>query len=687
MPVRDWRVPGAPLSWPASCLVPLLLAACDGPKGGVTHTTGSGDSDSGDTAGADTDGADSDSADSDSADSGDAAWTLPERPDTDHPGADVSWRWGGGEGYPDTVDPTWPVVRRVADFAGLEAALAVAVAGDVVYVDEGAEIDLTGRPVCVPGGVWLAGGRGVEGAAGALLYATEGSSTGMLQACGEDVRITGLRIRGPDPETCPPEWPNDCPLDVSGDPNCAYCTQTAYGISTTWAGLEVDNNELSGWTYTAVGVQNALAADVHHNHIHHGWREGLGYGVVLYGAEPTSALIRWNRFDAMRHVVAGQGYPGEDYEARDNLVGDAAISHVFDMHGQNEAADDGSPYAGGDIRVHGNIVMVPDQYSFVVRGRPETGAWFYDNCVAPAAADATDQRYYTGNFSTDVAPDGVGAPNAYGQSASDCGTLHWCLVDGGTGAERYGSATGTGVSELLVGDLDGDGRDDVFDSTGSEWRYANPDGGSWTTLASSGTALSQLALVDLDGDGVDDVFWADGSAWQWSRSGRSSWATLKTSSAGRADVAFGDFDGDGAVDVFTTDGARWSYHPRGSGAPVGLATSSAGMSTLAIGDFDGDGVADVFNGDGTHWRWSRSGTSSWANLATSGTTVASLTFADMDGDGRTDVIGASSERLRVSWAGVTSWETLRYQREGLGGFLLGDFNGDHEADVLTGGCL
>lgn len=624
---------------------------------------------------------------SDSADTA-APWTLPERPDTDSPGANESWRWGGGEGYPDVVDPSWPVVTVVSDLPTLSAALSAALPGDIVYVADDAEIDLTGESLCVPAGVWLAGGRGVDGAAGGLLYSTEGNSASILKACGDDVRFTGLRIRGPDPKTCPSEWPDDCPEDVSGDPNCAYCTVTAYGISSFgYEGVEVDNNELSGWTYAAVGVKGELGVDVHHNHIHHGWREGLGYGVVIYGSDASSVLIRWNRFDAMRHAVAGQGYPAEDYEARDNLMGENAIGHIFDMHGQDEALDDGSTYAGGDIRVHRNIVLVQDEYSFVVRGRPDDGAWLYDNCLGPSSADAALQRNYYGNFYTDEDPDGASAPNAYGQSAGDCGTLRWCLMDGATGPLRYGSATGTPADELLVGDLDGDGRDDVFGTTGSAWRWANPDGGTWTALASSSTDLSSLKLADLDGDGVDDVFYADGSTWRWSRSGSSSWATLRSSSYGADEVAVGDFDGDGADDIFISNGSGWSYYPNGSGDAVSLAVSAVAFSSLGFGDFDGDGLTDVFYGDGDTWRWSRSGSSSWADLAVSSTTVSDLAFADVDGDGKTDVLSVSGETLRYSSGGRASWATLRHVHEGLDELRLGDFDGDGRADVLVGGCL
>jgi hypothetical protein len=617
----------------------------------------------------------------------DAPWTLPDRPDTDSPTAADGWRHGGGAGYPDTVDPTWPVVTRVSDRAALETALTAATAGSIVWVEDEAAIDLTGASLCIPAGVWLAGGRG-QGGPGGLLFSEAGSRSPMLAACGAGVRVTGLRLRGPDPDTCPPEWPSDCPNDVTGDPNCAYCTDTAFAIGTTgYDGLEVDNNELSGWTYAGVAVKNAVDADIHHNHIHHGWRQGLGYGVVLYGSDPTRALIRWNRFDALRHAVAGQGYASEDYEARDNLMGALANGHVFDMHGENEATGSGSSDAGGDIRVHRNTVLVPDSYSFVVRGKPTTGAWFYDNCVAPRAEDATLQRLFFGNFYVDLAPDGTSAPNSYEQSAGDCGTLRWCLADGLDGPVRHGSASGTAASELLVGDLDGDGRDDVFGSDGSAWRWAHPDGGSWARLATSGMGVGSLLLADLDGDGVDDVVSATSGVWRWSRSGAASWAELRASTESIGDLRVGDFDGDGRDDLFTTEGGRWRYYPGGSGEAVLLASSGSAIGDLAVGDFDGDGLADVFTADGAQWRWSKGGAASWADLAVSGETLESLRLADVDGDGVTDVLGLSDWTLRVSIGGRRSWATVRHQVEGLEDLRLGDFNGDGRVDLLTGGCL
>ena len=122
----------------------------------------------------------------------------PPRPDVSSPPANASWRYGGGAGYPDTMDPGWPIVVEVATLEQLEAALSTAQPGAIVYVSDDAAIDLADTSVCIPEGVWLAGGRGRDGSAGGVLF-TSGSLRGpVITICGDDVRITGLRILGAD---------------------------------------------------------------------------------------------------------------------------------------------------------------------------------------------------------------------------------------------------------------------------------------------------------------------------------------------------------------------------------------------------------------------------------------------------------------------------------------------------------
>ena len=71
-----------------------------------------------------------------------------------------NWNYGGGYGYPHMIDPEADGVVAVRTLADLRAAVETPKA--TVYVEDGAEIDLTGAELCLAEGVTLAGGRGRE---------------------------------------------------------------------------------------------------------------------------------------------------------------------------------------------------------------------------------------------------------------------------------------------------------------------------------------------------------------------------------------------------------------------------------------------------------------------------------------------------------------------------------------------
>lgn len=615
-------------------------------------------------------------------------WTLPERADTDSPGASDPWRHGGGEDYPDTVDPDWPVVTRVSTVADLESAVASAVSGDIIFVEGDAELDLTGVDLCIPAGVWLASDRGVDGSPGALLHDTETEKDPLIDICGDGVRITGLRILGADPHECPDEWPSECTGDIEGDSNCRDCTPTSIGIQTKGHDrLEIDNCELAGWSFAATWFEDGTGHHVHHSFIHHTWRQGLGYGVVLTGESDVDVLVAWNRFDANRHAIAGSGYPVQSYEARDNLVLEHANGHIFDMHGQDEREDDGSEHAGDELLVHDNTVLTDDVYSLVVRGKPYTGSWFYDNCLAASSSSTALQRFYTGNFHVDEDPSGASAPNTYGADPSDCESLRWCIAEPGVNTWTWHNKSSAEVDDLAVGDFDGDGVDDIFRTTGSEWRWSQSGSGSWSKLNASSYTLDQLVLADVTGDGKTDVIRAGSGGWSYSSGGSSSWTTLNSHSEGLDEVLWGDLDGDGAVDAFKTTGSQWQWSSGASGSWTRLNTSSIEVDQLALADLDGDGKADVFRASGSSWTYSSGGTSSWSTLASSSYTLSSLDLFDADGDGADDVVRHGSSSWWIVPGGSGKWERLRMDETTPDEALWGDFDGDGLPELFTTGCL
>ncbi|MBN1773177.1 MAG: VCBS repeat-containing protein, partial [Deltaproteobacteria bacterium] len=615
-----------------------------------------------------------------------------------------------GAGYTRLVDRHDHLVATEQE---LIDALATARSGETIYVADGAELDFSAWVVAeatvltIPEGVTLAGGRGKPGVEPAWIHTdfflvdpveaadpTVGrtfAARPLIRIGGPNARVTGLRITGPDSKSREEplrRWLTSPDAPVEGRKKY-YRFPTADGILCEHPNLEVDNCELAGWSFAAISVADGVGHRVHHNDDHHTQRQGLGYGVVLYGGidADTAVDIAWNRFDYNRHAVAGSGYPRQDYEARRNLVLTHSIGHIFDMHGMDEHTHDGSVWAGREMLVHDNTVLCDDQYSFVVRGRPAVGAWFYSNCLARANADAAAlQRFYFGDFHVDRSPAGS-APNQYGRTAADCETVRWCTAKGGAGPWRYLVASSTTLGTLALHDFDGDGIADVFRPNGTEWQWSRSGTSGWATLRTATDRLADVGFGDFDGDGRTDVFRTTGSEWQWSRSGTAAWARLNASSYTLGQLRFGDFDGDGRTDVFTATGSEWRWSRSGSSGWATLNTSTAALASLAFGDFDGDGRTDVFRATGSEWQWSRSGSSPWARLNASSYTLERLAFADLDGDGETDVFSTQGNRWMVSWSGSGGWRLLRIASEPPSALGFADFDGDGADDVFKTGCL
>jgi hypothetical protein len=287
---------------------------------------------------------------------------------------------GGGNGY------TKMVSRSDADFivdtkSELVSALQSARSGDVIYIEGNANIDMSGTyNVRIPAGVTLASNRGENGASGGRVYQSKQSSPPssavLFRVDGEHVRITGVRIEGPEKGT----------NSVSYKPIGIYCS---------YRNLEVDNCEIFGWCDDGICLTGTGGSDmktggyIHHNYIHHCQMDGLGYGISISGG--SEALIEANYFDYVRHAITGTGVAGDGYEARYNICGPNALAtspHPFDMHGKVSGS---TTIAGDEIRIHHNTFLATNPsgvYPIAIRGVPRVGAyidhnWFYYTQQAP----------------------------------------------------------------------------------------------------------------------------------------------------------------------------------------------------------------------------------------------------------------------------------------------------------------
>ena len=290
---------------------------------------------------------------------------------------------GGGAGYAKIVtkgDYTATSLEQLLE------ALSKAKPGQVVFIPGETEIDCTtliyieDLVLEVPAGVTLAGNRGQDGSQGGLITSDALKTPRLIQAAGPDVRITGLRLVGPNPK----RYLDHHARSFSGGPGHSYYYKfpTQDGIRTKHPSLEVDNCDISAFGHAGICLTGGEGHQIHHNFIHHCQYNGLGYGI---SHDVSSSLIERNLFDFNRHSIAGTGRPGCGYEARHNVELGTSLSHCFDMHGGRDRKD-GTDVAGTSILIHHNTFRAP-QTPVVIRGTPQdvckvSGNWF------PKHADA-----------------------------------------------------------------------------------------------------------------------------------------------------------------------------------------------------------------------------------------------------------------------------------------------------------
>jgi hypothetical protein len=317
---------------------------------------------------------------------------------------------GGGVGYKNIIANA---NYRVSTLAQLLSALDNASPGEIIYVSDDANINMTSTSIdgtVIPAGVTLASGRGNGSSLGALIYDNNQTYNGcndsypsrLLFIPESGSRITGLRVRGPN--------------TILG--NCENEYSESWGFYPSHPNVEYDNNEISQFSFAAIGLYNmndisTTPTHIHHNYIHHNFRTGLGYGVDVGGWPLTggsTALIEANVFDWNRHDVDGGG-DTVSYIARNNIVLGNGNGHAFDMHGNGNPDTGVGGRAGTRIDIYNNTInKIYDSlvgswnygnyhWAIDIRGKPSVGAFIHDNYLYYALSDESIiQEGATQNF-------------------------------------------------------------------------------------------------------------------------------------------------------------------------------------------------------------------------------------------------------------------------------------------------
>ncbi|MPY88606.1 MAG: hypothetical protein GEU99_11840 [Luteitalea sp.] len=544
------------------------------------------------------------------------------------------------------------ITRTVTSADDLVSVLESDYEGEIVIPGD-AVFNLTGhRHLQIKAGVTLRSDRGGI-RKGALIYTNdlveERDENGDLQSyalfdvIGNDVRIEGLRFRGP-----------------SQSPTK---TVPAFGIrirSDRARRVVVLNNEFFGWTYAGVAVHGPISPRcpddlppgqgrdmdrwqageilIQRNYFHHNVMDGKGDGVnIKHGAY---ARIEANVFDYNRHAIASDGRPYTGYIARYNYVLQGGhkeggtfgyYNQHFDMHGCNGNGTE----AGEFIEIAYNTFRGEQEYAFGfktrpafwLRGTPSDAAWFVENVLVH---------------------DDFGEAIRYENE----------------GERLYVEGNSFNIDhslELGVGDFDGDGYDDAFVATGIGWYYSSLGVAPWQFITRSTKTLDEIGFGDFDGDGYTDILESYNDDWRYFSGREHKFNSLDHGSAfGISSFRFGDFDGNGKTDVLRANGTAWyvSWDARTTWDEIN--TSDHDINQLRLGDFNGDGKTDIFSVRNGEWSWSSGGQAPWAKLNDALVdSLDSLVFGDFDGDGRTDVAYESGSEWRFASGGQGASSQLR----------------------------
>ncbi len=347
-----------------------------------------------------------------------------------------------------------------------------------------------------------------------------------------------------------------------------------------------------------------------------------------------------------------------DSGAPDSLWDSPADSPVDTVTAATDTADTGDP------QLPEAELLVLDQAHALILGH----AWMVDCGHTLAGAGDYDADGLADIVIGDGGADwdnGGGGTTLLFSGASVSGTID-SLTEFDLRLVSLGYNEGGGAAVAAVGDVDGDGDDDIAMASHSSWYngydplegwlhlwWGPPDGGVTELVTSAADAQAELGSYgnpvlagggDVNGDGLRDLAagMADhddhdgGVAWVFTGPDLEAWATVSGGTGdecGAAVAMAGDVDGDGYDDVLI-------------GAPQDGGASAPGAT----------GMAGLVLGSATSLGELRLGTAHLRVVGESGALIATgyavASVGDLEGDGRADLsIAATQVDRDEQWQG------------------------------------
>ena len=532
--------------------------------------------------------------------------------------------------------------------------------GTVIELDDRQSIVLTKTPKVVHGGVTLRGYRKqtYQGPEVSTCVAPEGGRAVLINE--DSVRITGFRLRG--------QMDANCPGDLGGDSSAIHVDVDAFApTSRTW----VDRLDIGYWHGHAVDVSGPASLDpanrdqcsditqfprtinlrVVDNFVHHNLNYGIVTGQGAFVLDEGNVMYRQGA-----HSIAADPVNQTGYHAFDNLILQETRVHDIDMHGSHEyASDHDCPcweggVAGDYFDVGWNTVLADQHVNVDLRGTPCRFVAIHDNVFRQSQGDVIE------NHSTKP-------------------IVFW---------NNQWPAAADPMSDLAVGDFDGDGLDDVFVGTGAAWYYSSGGQAEWRFLNRMPEHASQVRIGDFDGDGRADVMALHGALVDVSWGGLSPWQTINVTAWPISEIAVGDFDGDRVSDLFLSTGAEWFFAPGGRNwAP--FASSSLHAADLRFGDFTNVGHTQVLNVDTNHkWAIVTSPGQGWVVQGDAGAnSTIGLVVGRFESDPFADLARFLNGRWEFASPGRFGWKPLLAPSIWpLVGSAIGRFDADATSDVI-----